>query len=565
VGGDRRAAAGPGSAAVSDRAAAGAARGDDAPPRALVLVVAAWLALLVLAPPASNLLWAFDGLRSVAPPVALALLAGAFAATALVTRTRVPGAALAVALAAALAFPLRERFHLIGDSDLRLRAIDAMTVAGASGTNLGGIGTLMHAQPLDRWLDVRLPLELARLGVPPTLTIALLGAALLLVTLAAFARACAAAPEPLRRPLLAALALAGTLQAFAGYAEVWALALAVAAWWWTSLDRPFTRPRDALRAAALWLLLFLSHRLALVMLVPQAWRALGPPLAGDRPAARRLHLVLTLALAALALALGAHAGVPALGRDAGDLARSLFDPAAPRVTPPWDLFGLLALTMPLALLAVPVAGRHALVAAARSPRAALALAALVPLAPMLLVYPVAPHGMGAMRDWDLAALPGLIASLAAAGLVASAPPARARAALVFALPLLALQAVGWVAVNADVAAGERRALAIAEAPFAPPAEQRNHALVFLGYRAAGQRDFARSARRFEAAAAVLPNPRHLLFASQAWAAAGDVAGARRCLAGALALGPLPPDVARTARDVESMVLEAERLSGSRAR
>jgi len=51
---------------------------------------------------------------------------------------------------------------------------------------------------------------------------------------------------------------------------------------------------------------------------------------------------------------------------------------------------------------------------ARTPSALLFAVALVPLLPMLLLFPMAPHGLGVHRDWDLAALPGLLAGLAAA-------------------------------------------------------------------------------------------------------------------------------------------------------
>jgi hypothetical protein len=160
-----------------------------------------------------------------------------------------------------------------------------------------------------------------------------------------------------------------------------------------------------------------------------------------------------------------------------------------------------------------------------------------------------------MRDCDLAALPGLIATLTAAALLGMMPQERLRASMRVMLPLLVLLALGWVAVNADPAAGERRAMALIDGTRAPAAEQRNSVLVLLGYRALERREFAASARAFERASLVMPNPRHLLFASQGWLAAGELGSARRCLALAYTHVPLPPDVARTAATVRAMIDE----------
>ncbi len=546
------------SVGVSARPVASVAGAEARTSRALMVLTLAWLAVLAVAPPASNLVWALDGLRSVRPAMAAALVVGCVALAAAARLPRVPLAAIVAALGLALAFPLREQPHLLGDTEMRFRTLIALADRGAGGWDLAAFARFLHAQPLDALVNVTLPLILARLGWSIPTAIAVIGLALFLLYAAGVRSVVAAsAPADRRRSLTLALLLAGTLQAFAGYAEAWALALAVAAWWWAVLLRPLAHPRDAVRTALLWLLLLLAHRLALVLLIAQAWRGFGPALADDRRAVRRLHVGLTLAAAVLALAAAALPGGATLGRDAGDLLRSL-SARDLRLTPPWDLVNLVALALPLAVIAPLAAGRDALAAFARSPRGALAFSALVPLAPLLLVFPVAPHGMGAMRDWDLVALPGLLASAGAASLLGGVPTARLERALRWLLPVLALQALGWVAVNADAGAGERRALALVDGAWAPPAEQRNHALTYLAYRAAAQRDFGTAARHFERASAILPNPRHLLLASQGWLAAGDPLAARRCLTRARALGPLPPDVERTAATVEAMLFEAAR-------
>lgn len=518
----------------------------------LLAVLAAWGLVLVLAPPESNHAWAVNGLRSALPLAALAALALLAAALALLELRPRFETWVCAALALALAFPFRERAHLLGDTGLRQRLLETLAHPGATILSTGALARTLHSQPLDALGTVAFPAALARAGVPVGLAVAIVGVVCFALLHAGVRRALGGA-APLAPALAAAVWLTGLLQVFAGYADGWPLTLAIAAWWWWALDRPHAAPRDALLAAALWLALVLAHRLGWVMLAPMAWRALAGARPGDGPRARAWLAGGTLAAAAVALALGIAIGGTALPQDLADLRATLAGPGGPRLVPAWDLANLLALLMPFALLAPFLAGREARSAFVRSPSAGLFAAALVPLLPMLLLFPVAPHGLGAHRDWDLAVLPALFAGLAGARLLALAGEPAARRALLLVLPLLAVQAGGWLAVNADPAAGERRALALVNAPGALRGEQASGALVFLGYRAAGLGDFGASAGYFERSARELPNPRHELFAAQAWLAAGEPAKARAAFRRALAYEPLPPDVRLTAETVRAML------------
>lgn len=523
--------------------------------RALPLAaIAAWGAVLVLAPPESNHAWAVNGLRS-APLAAIAAAAFLAAVAALAAlRPRLEPWAVG-ALALALAFPLRERAHLLGDTALRHRLLEVLADPSATILSTGALARTLHSQPLDAFGSVTIPVALSRLGVPAGLAVAILGALLFLFLHAGVRRALADAPPALATALAVAVWLSGLLQLYAGYADGWPLTLAVAAWWWWSLDRPHPSPAHAALPAALWLALVLGHRIGWVMLAPMAWRALAPARAGDGTRARAGLAGATLAAAALAVALAGASGGSKLPQDFADLAATIAGRSGPRLVPAWDLINLVLLVAPLALLAPALAGAGARAAFARSPGALLFAAALLPMLPMLVLFPVAPHGLGAHRDWDLAALPALLASLAAARLLALAGEARARRALWLAIPLLALQAGGWLAVNADAAAGERRAVALVDGPAALRGEQASHAHVLLAYRAAGLRRFGESARRFERSAQVLPNPRHELLASQAWLAAEDLGRARAAYERALAHAPLPPDVQRTAEIVRDLLAQ----------
>src|SRR5262249_13592700 len=148
--------------------------------------------------------------------------------------------------------------------------------------------------PLDILVDFLAPIGLTRLGTPLGQGVSLVSFTLALVFFAGVWRAVGRleAPPELRLALCAAVVASGTLEAFAAYAESAGLLLATAAWWWAEALAPLDGPRQAVRAACAWMMLFLAHRMGLLMLAPLAWRALGPALPGDRPEARRWLLAL---------------------------------------------------------------------------------------------------------------------------------------------------------------------------------------------------------------------------------------------------------------------------------
>lgn len=526
------------------------------------MLAAAWLALLLVAPPGDPRAWAVNTLRALPPLGVAAVVLAAAACAGLALAPRVPAWPLAPILAAVLAFPLHERLHLLGDTWVRQRFLAFQVQGLAAPAGFEALGRQLHAQPLDNVLNVSGVLLLARAGVPLEVAIAVASLVLALVYFAGAGRLVSRlAPAGGREPLLVAFVLAGTLEAFAGYAESGGIVLAAGVWWWALMLEPLPDRRRAAGLAAAWLALFMSHRVALAMIVPHAWRCLGPPLEGDRPEARRWCLGLTAAAAALAVAsVALERGHASIGRDLSELLLGV--EGRPRLTPGTDVLDLVALVMPLAVLAPAFFGARAVARRLRAPRAVLHLVALVTLSPMVLVFPVAPHGLGAHRDWELAALAGLIASAGGVALLARLPAGRRRATLAVVLPLLALQAGGWLGVNADAAASERRAVALVDGPHALWPSQRSHALVFLGYLAANRGQDALAARRFDRAYRQVPNARQALLATESWLRAGDPAAASRSLASARARGPLPPELAPAAGTLQRMIVEAERGAAS---
>ena len=527
------------------------------PPAAAWSLAGLALVLLLVSPPCSNRAWALNGARSVAPLAVLLLASAAALAVVLAWRPRVDGRVLALLAAIALAFPLREHLHLLGDTWVRSRYFAGAAARPETIAGFAALGRQLHAQPLDNLVGGWGVIALGRLGVPFPLAVSLGSALLALAYFAGVAHlARRLAPGAPALPLALALALAGTLEVFAGYAESGGVVLATGVWWWALLLQPLSRRRDAAFSALAWLALFLGHRLALVGLVPQLARGVFFSLAGDRAAPRRWLVVFSVLAAVLAVLLLALGGGSALGRDFSELGFGLWGRGGLRLTPASDLANLVAAVMPLALLAPLFAGREALRALLRSPLFALHVVALLPLAPMLLVFPVAAHGLGAHRDWEIAALPGLIATSLAGAALGLASPARRRGALVVLLPLLAILAGGWLATNASDAAVERRAIALAEGPHGLTGEQQSYVLVFLGYLAADRGDDASSARWFDESFGALANSRNALLAAESWLRAGDVAAARRSLVRARSV-PVAPELEPGARALEAMVARAE--------
>jgi hypothetical protein len=502
-------------------------------PWALALL-AVWVALLLLAPAGSNWVWAVNGFRSVPLAARVGLLVAAAATTLLVLPRRHAGgwwAAFAALLAATLAFPLRDRIHVLGDADLRIRA---MIYFRDSAVHISFVewAQRLHTNFLDFVFNFLVPIGAQRL-LPSVLDG--VSVASLLLAAAFFAgvwrlSSRLGAPPAAQLALCAALVLAGTLELFAGYAESTGLLLAAATWWWAEALAPLDSLRPAARGAAAWLVLFLSHRLALALLPAQLWRALGPPLEGDRPGPRRLHLAFTaLAVVAAGGVFLAGGGARVAGADFQELLAAVRGEGGVHAVAAHDALNLLALLAPLALLGPALAGGGAVAAFARRPEAWLVLVAAVPLLPFGALAPVAPSGLGAQRDWDLNALLGWTLTLGAAGAMARLPLGRLRGALLLALPALGLLAGSWVAVNAHEMASVRRALVMASREPLMPAPQQSHLLGYLGQRAMDRDQPQLASRYYERAFDLNPNPRVGLLAAEAWAVAREFERSRAVL------------------------------------
>ncbi|MBI1796498.1 MAG: hypothetical protein HYR74_05545 [Candidatus Eisenbacteria bacterium] len=524
-------------------------------PAAGLVAALAFLALLLAAPPASNDVWAVNAFRSLdfGPRFALLLLATGAACLPFVPRRRGLAAALGVAAAIVIAFALRERVHFLGDTQIRQRAMSAFSVNLVQ-VSIAEWSTRMHANPLDILVDFLAPIALLRMGASLADAVSVVSFLLALAFFAGVWRVSGrlGAPPGLRLALAAALALAGSLETFAGYAESGGLLLVAAAWWWAEMLAPLTGRGQALRTALAWLALFMAHRIGVIMLLPLAWRALGPPLAGDAPEGRRWLAGAGAAAAAIAAAtLLIGVGGRQLGMDAHDLLPSLGTMA--KAVPPSDLINILLLVMPFALLAPWLAGRDPVAAFARSAEGRLVLVAAAPLVPLIWIVPSGANALGAHRDWDLGTFAGLTLTIAASLLVARLPAPRLRGALIVALPVAALVAGGWVTVNADNDAMTPRIRALALDPPGLIAPQQSHLHMYMGQRAMdlGAPEFA--APEFDRAFALNPNPRRALLAAEAWARAGRVVSARASLARARAAGPLSPSLEDGAKKVATLI------------
>ena len=529
--------------------------------------LAAWAVLLISAPPASNWFWGVNGLRSLPPGARFGLVLAAAAAAGLVAlrlRSRALAVALAFAVAIAVAFPLRESVHFLGDTQIRLRAM-AVFNARMIRVTLDEWSTRLHANPLDIVVNFLGPIELERLGISLLNGVSVVSVALALLFFAGAWRVASrlGAPPEVRLALCAALVVGGTLEAFAGYAESAGLLLAAAAWWWAEMLAPLDGTRQAARIAGAWLVMFASHRLGLVMLGPLAWRALGPPLPGDQPHARRWLLGFGALAAVMAGAtMMAGAGGKQLGMDLGDMLGALG--GAARAVPPSDYFNTLALVAPLAFAAPWLSGRDELARFLRCPVGQLLLAGSILLLPVMWFVPANSHGVGAHRDWDLGVLGGLTLTLTAGALLARLPAGRLRGALLCVLPLLVLQAGGWLGVNASGEATMRRAKALVEQP---PGLIDSHLSNLHGY--LGQRAMDMGAPHFaapelERAFDLNRNPRRAMIAAEAWALAGDFAAARATLARGRAAGPLSPSLAASALRLDTLIARIAATSAGAA-
>lgn len=529
-----------------------------APEFAPALLAAAALLVVVLlaAPPDSNYAWGVNGWRSVGGSVRVALLAAAAAATLpalLRARGAIVFAAVATALALTSAFALRESLHFLGDTQLRVRSLTS-ALEGVLTSPFAEWSARLHAAPLDAAVNVFGTLTLARAGLGLPAAVSWTGIALAAAWFAGAWRVATrlgAGPDE-RVPMALALGTSGALLAFAGYAESAGLLAAATMVWWAELLAPLDRRSAAWRLAAAWTVVLLSHRVGLLLLLPMAWRAFGPALPGDQPPGRRA--LAPAAAAALAVALLASVALSAgaqVGADLRDLWAAVRALAFLR-QPVTDVANGLVLLAPLALLAPFAAGRRALAAFVRSPLAWLVAVTAVPLFVVVgLLLPLSGNGLGAHRDWDAGLPLGIALSVAACALIASLPAARRRATWIVALPLCALLAGGWMAVQADSAAVERRAQALASRPPLLADLQRSHVHLFLGQRAMDQGRFADGARAYEQSFALAPNPRRALLAAEAWVLARQPVAARRMIAAARARGPLPPELESGAARLEA--------------
>lgn len=522
--------------------------------------------MLLSASPDATSAWGFNGFRT-ASHVWPALILAAIAAWGLARwppRSPWPWLAAAVTLAFVVAFPWREKIHFLGDTQLRMRALFAFQFPGPQATldswwtwlALGS--NTLHASPLDLVVDVIPAVALHERGVRIADTIAWNGLGLALAYMAlAWRLARRLLPgSDIAWPLALAMVLTGTLEAFAGYADSAGLVAVMAIGWWGEILSPLDRPARAWRATAWFAALILTHRVGAVMLLPQLLRTLGPSIPGDRSEARRLLLGLTTAVVGLALVASfATAAGRQLMRDLSEMARST------RLSGlrPLDVASALMVVAPLALVAPALAGREGL-RFWRTPRAAWVLAGTLPLLIALLwVFPFGASGLGLHRDWDTNVLLGVTLMVGAAACLAHAGASQVRAALVLALPLLALTALSWVAVNADAGLATRRAIALATSPSALTGAQRAHLHVYFGQRAMDERHPEVAALHYQKAFRDGGNARRALMAAEAWMMAGRDDAARAAIAEARKLGPLPADFEVGARQLETEMAASDSM------
>jgi hypothetical protein len=170
---------------------------------------------------------------------------------------------------------------------------------------------------------------------------------------------------------------------------------------------------------------------------------------------------------------------------------------------------------------------------------------------LMWVFPFGENGLGLHRDWDTNVLLGVTLTVGAAVFLSGAGQPKLRAALPVTLPLLAITALSWVAVNADVGLATRRAIALATSPHALTDPQRAHLHAYFGQRAMDERHPEVAAPHYEQAFREGGNPRRALLAAEAWLLAGNEDAARAAIAAARGRGPLSSELEADARQIES--------------
>ena len=527
---------------------------------------ALFAAVLLLAPPTSNFFWGVNGLRSLAPAAALLVLIAAAGASFL-GRIRTGNVllrwTLVVVVGWLIAFPLREKIHLLGDTQLRIRTL---AMAGAGWLPLfASWWARLHANPLDIVVDVLGVSALRGLGLSVIQAVSLVSWGLGVT----FAAGCwrlagrLGAERSTQWGMAAALALSGVLVAFAGYAESAGLVAVTAVWWWAEFFAPLATRGQPWRLAGAFVALVLTHRVGVVMALPLLWRTLGPAWPADERAERRLAQGLALAaLVALALVTVTTSAGRQLAVDARDLLASARTGHAAAS----DMLNALLLVAPLAVLAPLVSGRAALRDWLRSPGAiGIGLAAAPLLVAVGYLYPVAAYSLGPQREWEANLLSGITLTAAGAAILGRVAPARRRALLALLLPALALCAASWLAVNADREAATRRAELLAERPSTLTPSQSGYLQAYLGQRAMDEGRAELGGLRFERAFDLGGNARRALMATEAWLLAGDLRAARRTLAKARSRGSLGPELEASARRLEELVAEAAADSARQSR
>lgn len=533
--------------------------------------LAALAVLLLLAPPASNWVWAVNGFRSVGFNARLGLLAAAAGLWVLArgrSDSRLVWTLATLFVAIVVAVPLHERTHLLGDTEIRIRSIAAFN-ANLFGLSFSQWSHELHAQPLDIAVGFFGPILWQRLGHNVMQGVQLVS---LLQALAFFAVIWTLSgrlqpPAGSRVVVCLVLVLSGVLEAFAGYAESAGLLLVTGAWWWSELLAPLDRRSRALRMVGVWFVLLLAHRQALALLPVMAVRGLRASHPNDTPAARR-ELLIGSGLACIAAAglMWLSAGGQHLGGDAADFGGVLAAWTRGRRIPAVsDLLNIALLVAPAGVVAIALSRDHGPPRRpVGSPGWLYAVAALS-LTPLLVTVVTGPHELGAHRDWDTAVLLGLTGTLASVGAILRLPAARARGVLAACVPVFALLAGGWVAVNAEPEAVDARAAALATQPPRMEDEQLSALEVFLGDRDMSRFQAAPAGPHFERAYALTPNPRLLLLAAEARARAADFAQARADVDRAWKSGGLNERNQQSARTLSRMIDELERAHSAQAK
>lgn len=416
-------------------------------------------------------LWGVDSLHGASVSALMAFAAAAlavlFAPLARIAASlgrRRPGSVTSTALLAAAAatfFALRpSAVPLLGDGLYELR--DLARIADSAGWSIRWAG---ENAPLCTWLRVHGFDALRETGVTPETflrTMSVMSGIGFVVAAAAFASAIARRGAN-RSSALALLLTGGFMQLFCGYMETYPMIAPVLVLYLACGARVADGGR--ILPAALWLGVLVALHFSMLTLVP----SLGA-LAASSTKARGASAAMIRGAAWAGAALAAAAGLLfAIGFDFGAYANVPRDSVAPiagelgfrdnwhllSIAHASDVLNQYLLAAPAALLALPL-----LVSSRRGQEGGdpatsrrclfLQTAALFPVAFTLVANPE----VGAFRDWDVFALPGLALTAWVATFVAGRTRASASTAII--AGACALHTFAWVSLNADAARAEAR-------------------------------------------------------------------------------------------------------------